>query len=259
MAVQGRTASLFPGMYLASFLRPLSVAIVGASGGIGSEFVRQISGMQGVSRIVALSRTTRHYDDERIAAVPVDLTNEESIDGAVATAARMGPFGLVVIASGLLHDRDLQPEKTMGQISYAHMSSVFATNAIGPAVLAARFLPLMRTGTKTVLAALSARVGSITDNRLGGWASYRASKAALNMVLKTYSIEQARRNRHCAVIALHPGTVDTDLSAPFNRGVPADKLLSKEHAVARMLDVIDSVDAAATGGFFAWDGSRIDF
>lgn len=247
-------------MSLESFGRPLSVAVVGASGGIGSSFVRLLAAMPTVESIAALSRTPTDIEDGRITPIALDLTDESSIEQAVDTAETMAPFDLVVIATGILHEGSgLQPEKTLKDMSYASMASVLAVNTIGPAILSARLLPLLRRGRKSVLALLSARVGSIADNRLGGWTSYRTSKAALNMVVRTYAIEQARRNPDSAIIALHPGTVATELSAPFSKRVPPEKLFDADDAVRKMIDVIDGVDASDSGGFFAWDGSRIEF
>jgi NAD(P)-dependent dehydrogenase (short-subunit alcohol dehydrogenase family) len=247
-------------MSLESFSRPLNVAVVGASGGIGSSFVRFFAGMPSVESVVALSRTPTVVEHERITRIALDLTDEYSIEQAVDSAESKAPFDLVVIASGILHEGSgLQPEKTLKDMSYRSMVSVFAVNTIGPAILSARILPLLRRDRKSVLALLSARVGSIADNRLGGWTSYRASKAALNMVVRTYAIEHARRNPASAIIALHPGTVATDLSAPFSKRVPPEKLFDADDAVRKMIDVIDGVDATDSGGFFAWDGSRIEF
>ncbi len=216
--------------------------------------------MPAVKSIAALSRTPIYIEDDRITPIAVDLTDESSIEQAAGATESMAPFDLVVIASGVLHEANgLQPEKTLKDMSYASMASVLAINTVGPAILSARLLPLLRRGRKSVLALLSARVGSIADNRLGGWTSYRASKAALNMVVKTYAIEQARRNPDSAIIALHPGTVATELSAPFSKRVPPGKLFDTDDAVRKIIDVIDGVDASDSGGFFAWDGSRIEF
>jgi NAD(P)-dependent dehydrogenase (short-subunit alcohol dehydrogenase family) len=139
------------------------------------------------------------------------------------------------------------------------MMEVFRVNTIGPTLVAKHFLPRLRRDGKTVFAALSARVGSIGDNRLGGWVSYRSSKSALNMVLKTLSIEHARRFPEAVMVALHPGTVDTALSAPYQRRVPEHKLFTPARSVGHMLSVIDGLTAADTGGFFAWDGAPIDY
>ncbi|MDH5622584.1 MAG: SDR family NAD(P)-dependent oxidoreductase, partial [Gammaproteobacteria bacterium] len=162
--------------------------------------------------------------------------------------------------TGVLHRDDaVQPEKTMQALSASAMSEVFAVNAIGPALLAKHFLPVMRRKGKTVFAVLSARVGSIADNRLGGWVTYRASKAALNMVIKTLSIEQTRRRPESIMVALHPGTVDTALSKPFSSGVAEHALFTPEYSAACLLKVIDGLDVSDSGAFLAWDGTRIEY
>ena len=139
------------------------------------------------------------------------------------------------------------------------MSEVFRINTIGPALLAKHFLPLLRRDKKSAFAAISARVGSIGDNRLGGWASYRASKAALNMLLRTFSIEQARVNKNSVVVGLHPGTTDTGLSRPFQGNVPEGKLFTPAFVAERLLGVLDGLTPDATGQVFAWDGKRIEY
>jgi NAD(P)-dependent dehydrogenase (short-subunit alcohol dehydrogenase family) len=153
----------------------------------------------------------------------------------------------------------LQPEKTWRSLSAQSLALSFATNAIGPALIAKYFLELLATREKAVFAALSARVGSIEDNRLGGWHAYRASKAALNMLIRTCAIELARRNPQALCIALHPGTVDTALSRPFQARVPVEKLFAPRYAAQALLGVIDSLDGAQSGNAFAWDGRRIPF
>ena len=164
----------------------------------------------------------------------------------------------MIVATGILHNGgDIMPEKSMRDLSARAMSAVFETNCIGPTILAKHFLPHMRKGAKSVFAALSARVGSISDNRLGGWLSYRASKAALNMALKTLSIEHARRFPDALIVGLHPGTVATALSEPFSSNVPAGKLFPPDRAARQLLEVIDSLGPSDTGNTFAWDGARI--
>ena len=145
--------------------------------------------------------------------------------------------------------RDIDAEK---------LSRVLAINAVGPALVAKHFLPRLRKETKTVFAALSARVGSIGDNRLGGWYSYRASKAALNMLLKTLSIEQARLLPQSIVVGLHPGTVDTGLSRPYSKGTSPQKIFSPETAAGHLVAVLDKVCQPDSGGVFAWDSKRIE-
>ena len=143
--------------------------------------------------------------------------------------------------------------------SYSTNNSIFRINAIGPALVAKHFLPLLDDGRKTVFAALSARVGSISDNRLGGWHAYRASKAALNMLVKTDAVELSRHKSEAICVALHPGTVDTRLSAPFQRNIPSRSMVSPEIAAARMLKVVDVLEPTDSGYLIDWEGSRIPF
>ena len=169
-----------------------TVAVIGASGGIGRAFVDLLSADQAVSEVHAFSRSVTDWKQENVHAHFLDLTDERSIEKAAVDAAKNSPFDLVIVASGLLHrDGEVMPEKSMRDLDAKVLSEVLAINTIGPALVAKHFLPRLRPNHKTVFAALSARVGSIGDNRLGGWASYRLSKAALNMLIRTLSIEQA--------------------------------------------------------------------
>ena len=145
------------------------------------------------------------------------IEDEEIVSEYADRAARHSPLDAVIVATGVLHDdQGLRPEKRLADINAASLARAFEVNAIGPALIAKHFLPLLRRDRKTVFVALSARVGSISDNRLGGWSAYRASKAALNMLLKTAAIEHRRSHPDSVVAAVHPGTVDTRLSAPFS-------------------------------------------
>jgi NAD(P)-dependent dehydrogenase (short-subunit alcohol dehydrogenase family) len=192
--------------------------------------------------------------------LPIDLLDEKSLAASALIASAAKPLDLVFVATGILHrEPDVQPEKSMQKLSMSTMSEVFKVNTIGPALVARHFLPVMRRKGKSVFAVLSARVGSIADNRLGGWVSYRASKAALNMVVKTLSIEHARRFPESIVVALHPGTVDTALSEPFSAGVAANSLFTPDYSADCLLRVIDGLHAAESGGFFAWDGKAIEY
>ena len=227
---------------LASFAPDLRAVVVGAGGGIGAALVERLA-LRG--EVIALTRAD------------LELTDPASIAAAAARIA--GPLDLVVVATGMLHDTAGGPEKTLRDLDAARLAHAFAVNATGPALVAAAFLPKLRTDRKTAFVALSARVGSIGDNRLGGWYGYRASKAALNQLLRTAAIEHARRAPLSIVAALHPGTVDTRLSAPFQRGVAADRLFTPAFAAAALLDVIDRLTPAQSGGLFAWDGQPIPF
>lgn len=189
----------------------------------------------------------------------IDLEDEASIASAAAELGHaVDAISLVVVATGILHnDGGLRPEKTWRALDPRAFETAFRINTVGPGLIAKHFLPLLTKDRKSVFAALSARVGSIDDNRLGGWHAYRASKAALNMLIKTLAIELAARNPNALCVGLHPGTVDTDLSKPFQANVPTEKLFAPAHSAAALLKVIDGLDAKDSGGVFAWDGTRI--
>jgi NAD(P)-dependent dehydrogenase (short-subunit alcohol dehydrogenase family) len=189
----------------------------------------------------------------------LDIADEESIASCAALASSESPLDIVVIATGILWSGEtLRPQKSMGEIDAEKLSQVLAINAVGPAMVAKHFLPKLRKNSKTVFAALSARVGSIGDNRLGGWYSYRASKAALNMLLKTLAIEQARLWQQSIVVGLHPGTVATGLSQPYSKSTAPEKLFSPETSAGHLVTVLDNVCREDSGAVFAWDGKRIE-
>lgn len=228
-----------------------SAIIIGASGGIGAALADavQAEGRHDVIHRFARSLPAPHH---------IDITDEASV-AAAATLVRDAslPPRLVIVATGLLHTEERQPERKLADIDPDWMAQNFAVNTIGPALVAKYFLPLLPRHGRTVFAILSARVGSIGDNRSGGWYSYRASKAALNQLVRSFAIAEARRNPDALVVALHPGTVDTGLSAPFQRGVPAESLTSAPTAAANLLRVLAALTPAETGRIFAWDGSEI--
>lgn len=242
---------------LKSFGPAAHVAVIGASGGIGGAFCDALANSEAVATVHALSRKPQADSVGKLITSSIDIENEASIEAAAARVTAERPLDLVIVATGILHRDELQPEKSMGQIDGDHLLDVYRVNTVGPTLVAKHFLPRLVRDRKSVFAALSARVGSIGDNRLGGWISYRASKAALNMVLKTLSVEHARRSPNSVIAALHPGTVDTNLSRPFSSRVPEDKLFSPDDAASKLLQVIDGVNPEDSGGFFAWDGSPI--
>ncbi len=247
-------------MALLSSLGPkANVAVIGAAGGIGSAFVRALADNETVETVYALSSNVSQFRGDPVEAVEINLMDEISIAAAAKEVSTNGPLDLVIVATGILHDEDLQPEKSLNDLDDGHMQYVFVINSIGPAMVAKHFLPIMNRNKKSVFAVLSARVGSIDDNRLGGWVSYRASKAALNMTIKTLSIEHARRFPDAVLLSLHPGTVETALSEPFRANIPPEQLFSPDTSADHLLRVIQDVTPADTGGFFAWDGSRIAF
>jgi NAD(P)-dependent dehydrogenase (short-subunit alcohol dehydrogenase family) len=236
------------------------IVVIGASGGIGTALVRRLTQSRPEVSLLAFSRSGHIKTRPGISDHLVDITREDSIEAAAKLAAVSGPIDLVLVATGVLHrGQELTPEKSMRDIDPEKLLDVMRVNAIGPALIAKHFLPLLRGGRKTVFAALSARVGSITDNRLGGWSSYRSSKAALNMLLRNLSIEHARKRPESVLVALHPGTVATPLSKPFTDRLPGNRVFTPDQSAGYLLDVIESLGPEDTGGFFAWDGKAIDF
>lgn len=245
---------------LSSLHTEANVGVIGASGGIGRAFVELLLEDAGIREVHAFCRTPPEWAHDKLVSHYLDLVSEGSIEAAAEAASREAPLDLVIVATGILHRGELiRPEKSMRDINPEALAEVFAVNSIGPSLVAKHFLPRLRRKHKAVFAALSARVGSIADNRLGGWTAYRMSKAALNMMVRTMAIEQARLAPESVVVALHPGTVDTGLSQPFSARVPASQLFTPRLSAARLLGVLDTLSAVQTGGFFAYDGSRIDY
>lgn len=236
---------------------PGLAVVIGASGGIGAALVEQLAADAAYAQVLALSRTGAAPALARVAAGAIDLLDERSIERAARQAAGLGTVRLVVVATGVLHDAGLRPEKHWGALDADSLARAFAVNATGPALAAKHFLPLLPRAGRSVFAALSARVGSIQDNRTGGWYAYRASKAALNMLIRTLAVELARRAPEAVCAGLHPGTVDTALSRPFQGNVPPERLFTPSRAAGHLLDVIARLSASDSGGVFAWDGQRI--
>lgn len=232
--------------------------VFGASGGIGGAVVRQLEADPDYAVIFAASRNDAARGCKTI-PLRFDLMDEASIASTVQTATAEGSLDLVFVATGLLHDDAHQPEKTFRALSATTLDHLFRVNATGPALIAKHALPHLRKDKRAAFAVLSARVGSISDNRLGGWHSYRASKAALNMMIRTFAIELARTHPEALCVALHPGTVDTQLSKPFQKNVPEGKLFTGEESARALLTVLGGLGARASGGLFAWNGEKIDF
>ncbi len=236
-----------------------NVAVIGASGGIGSALAAELSQTETVAAVNTFSRDPEMPETGLYFRYAMDLDDEESIADASSAAAANGPIDLVIVATGMLHNGVVQPEKSMSQLDADAMLKVLAVNTVGPALVAKHFLPKMQRNGKSVFAVLSARVGSISDNHLGGWTSYRASKSALNMVIRTLAHEHRHRFPQSIVVGLHPGTVDTALSRPFKKRVPKTQLFTPEQAAQQLLAVINALTPENSGLFFAWDGRPIEF
>jgi NAD(P)-dependent dehydrogenase (short-subunit alcohol dehydrogenase family) len=241
-------------MSLASLHDGYTAAVFGASGGLGHAFVEHLAADPRCARVHAGGRTPPAQDHPKVLPFSFDLTNLASLEAA---AEAIGATDVVIIATGVLHGEKLMPEKSMRALDPAQMNLAFAINAIGPAQIARLLLPAMPRNRRTLFAALSARVGSNSDNRLGGWHSYRASKAALNMLIRCLAIEQARSHPQAVCVALHPGTVDTELSRPFKAGVNPAQLFVPMAAAGHLLVVLDALAPTQSGRLFAWDGQEL--
>ena len=222
------------------------IAVVIGSGGIGGALAEALRSAAEYDEVVVLGRRS---------TPALDLLDEASIAACARWLAARGASELVIDATGILHGPDMAPEKSWRELDPATLAQAFAINAIGPALLMKHFLPLLPRDRRAVFATLSAKVGSIGDNRLGGWYAYRASKAALNQLVRTASVELRRSRPQAICVALHPGTVDTGLSAPFAKSglqVQAPAL-----AAQRLLTVLAGLKAEDSGEFFDYRGERL--
>ena len=232
------------------------VAVIGSSGAIGRAFVDHYINDQSINSIFSFSRSSIGVDNNKVKHFLIDIENESSIKDAAKSVEETN-FDEIIIASGLLHTNEFGPEKSIKDLKADNILKVLNVNTVGPAIIGKYFLPLLNKDNKSVMAFLSARVGSISENKLGGWYSYRASKSALNQVIKTFSIELKRTNPKAIIIGLQPGTVDSELSAPFKRSASNNKLFSAEYSVSKLLGVIERADESSSGNLISWDGEII--
>ncbi|MBN3899931.1 MAG: SDR family NAD(P)-dependent oxidoreductase [Nostoc sp. NOS(2021)] len=248
-------------------INPVNALIVGASQGIGLGFVKKLLQDDRIAKVYATSRQPELASDlialaaehsERLICLAMDITDESQIVEAVQKIrAQVDKLHLVVNCVGLLHEDTLQPEKSLRQINSENLLRYFQINSVGAVLLAKHLLPLFRHGERSVFATISAKLGSIGDNQLGGWYGYRASKAALNMLMRTAAIEYKRSCPKALIVTLHPGTTDTRLSRPFQVNVPAEQLFSVERTATQLLAVIEQLQEGDSGQFFSWNGSRL--
>jgi len=254
-------------MALLGDVNKINGLIVGGSQGIGLGFVKKLLADSRISKLYATYRG-RDADTELLAlakeypsklqCLHMDITDEEQIANCVECIRNEGDhLHLVINCVGILHEQGLQPEKSLRQINPENLMRYFQVNSIGSILLAKHLLPLLSHEERSIFATISAKLGSIEDNQLGGWYGYRASKAALNMLMKTAAIEYRRKSPKTIVVLLHPGTTQTRLSRPFQSNVPTEKLFSVERTVEQLLAVLSTLDESDSGQFFSWDSSRL--
>ena len=244
---------------LPTFSPGAKAAVFGASGGIGGALVDRLNRDPAVDTVVALSRHRPDNSDDSIPWIPFDLDSEETLQTASdRLKAGDGSLRLILVATGILHDeRGVVPEKTIKSLTGTAMDRAFKINATGPALIAKHFAPLLSKDKKSILVFLSARVGSITDNEQGGWYSYRASKAALHMIVKTLSIELRRTHPRAICVAIHPGTVHTSLSRPFI-AEKARTAMQPHDAAVYILNVINGLELDHSGRIWDWQSKEVD-
>jgi NAD(P)-dependent dehydrogenase (short-subunit alcohol dehydrogenase family) len=245
--------------------------VLGASQGIGFGFVEQFLRNEHLGRVYATYRSPtsaepllalgREYPD-RLTCIRLEITDEADIAQCVeqitlALQASGHSLGWVINCIGMLHQGDLQPEKSLRQINSAQLLTYFQVNSIGSVLLAKHLTPLLKHSDRVIFATLSAKVGSIGDNHLGGWYGYRASKAALNMFMRSIALEYRRTCKGAIVVMLHPGTTETTLSEPFRRGVLPEKLFSIDRTVTQLMGVMENLTPEDSGEFFSWDGTKL--
>jgi NAD(P)-dependent dehydrogenase (short-subunit alcohol dehydrogenase family) len=238
--------------------------IVGGGRGIGLGFVRQLLAQDSIERVYATYRQVESatellaIDNSRLCCMQMDITDEAQIAAVMQRIqTEAAALHYVINSAGVLHEGELQPEKSLRQIDSDRLLRYFQVNSIGALLLFKQVQPLIKHPDRSILATISAKVGSIGDNHSGGWYGYRASKAALNMFIRTTAIEYQRTCPQAILVALHPGTTDTQLSQPFQRNVPPEKLFSVDRTVSQLLTVIDRLTPSDSGEFFSWDGSRL--
>lgn len=243
---------------LAQLPDDFTALITGASGGIGHAILETLLASPRPGRIIAVSRRALGINDPRLVSLTLDITTDDGLD-ALAAHLNGIPLHLVFNSLGMLHNANdnINPEKKLGDLSFASLERLFHVNAATPVMLLKAIESSLKGRHCAIFASLSARVGSIGDNALGGWYAYRASKAAHNMLLKTAAVELKRLNRQAIVLCLHPGTTDTELSRPFQARVPKGKLFTATFVAERLLAVMGERTPNDSGGFWGWDGEPI--
>ena len=235
-----------------------NVAVIGSSGAIGNAVSKILLDDESVDSVYNFSRSISPNISDKENRIYIDIESEESIKDAVEKIPEDIKFDLIFVATGILHnDNDVYPEKSIRDISADRFKKVLMINTVGPALVGKYFIPFLNKQNKNVFAFLSARVGSISDNKLGGWYSYRASKTALNQIVKNFSIEIKRSNPNSVFIGLQPGTVKSNLSKPFEKNVKNENLFTPDYSATKLLEVIDSVTSDDSGKLYAWNGEEI--
>lgn len=232
-----------------------NIALIGANGTLGQAFLRLLAPQ--TKNIYAFSRYAPTHKITGVTYQTMDYMDEDSIKLGANSTKSTGALDLVLVTIGILHTGTIMPEKSLRDINADNMQTLFMANTVAPSLIAKYFLPCLHRHNRAIFATISARVGSISDNRLGGWYAYRTAKAGLNMMIKGLSIEVARKYPNAIVVGLHPGTVNSPLSKPFQKNVPIGKLFTPNQSAQYLYDVLNNLQPKDTGLCFAWDGQQI--
>lgn len=230
------------------------IVVIGASGAIGSALCRNYANLS--YQVYALSRNNPNHLSNWHS---IDIEDENSIKKAAKVMVAHSPLQKLIVATGVLYMQGILPEKSFSEVSSKPMHKIYALNTIGPALVMKHFLPLMDQVNPSIFAILSDRVGSISDNQLGGWHSYRASKAALNMLIRNASIEMRETHKKLTIVGLHPGTVESKMSAPYKDYLPKNEVFSPEFASCQLIEVLNTLKPDNSGGIFSWNGEDIPY
>ncbi len=231
------------------------VAIIGASGGIGSTISKQVRALDRENIIIEIVR-----QKSKKSQFEMDMLDEHSVAKcAEEIRNKYGSLDIVLNTTGLLHTKNYSPERTFREINLDYLQEVFQVNTYIPFLISKYFAPILTKESASIIAFMSARLGSISDNKLGGWYSYRSSKTALNMLIKPLSIELSYSNKNAICVGLHPGTVDTQLSKPFTQKIKNKKVFTKEEAAEYLIKALNNIDHKDTGNIIDWRGEAVPY
>lgn len=234
------------------------IVIFGAGGAIGRALVMHYAGLADVAQVIAFSRQMMEMSHVKVQChVCADYTSEDSLDAISAILTSCDGIEQIMVATGLLHDESTMPEKSLHDVEVASFAKIYHVNVVVPAMLLKTCADFLHKRQPSVFAILSARVGSVTDNRLGGWYAYRCAKAAVNMLVKNAAIELGRSYPDRKVVGLHPGTVDSKLSSLFQSRLSPGQLHSPELAAQHLAAVLERLQPHDSGKLWAWDGQEI--
>ncbi|CUB05355.1 SDR family NAD(P)-dependent oxidoreductase [Marinomonas fungiae] len=236
---------------------PYTAIVVGAGSKIAQAIIEQLIEAPDCQQIIAISRQ-QTFSNEKVTSFNCEYT-EACIEQLCSGLKLNYPVAFTFICQGILHQGELQPERKIEAISAENMRKVFEANTVIPSLWLKYLTPHLKSTEPCKVVLFSARIGSISDNQLGGWYSYRASKAALNMMVQTFSVELARRAKNIKLLAFHPGTTDTPLSEPFQGSVPEGKLFSPEFVAAQLLSLLDALEIDGKASYMDWNHQPISW